>query len=115
MRLITTLSLVAAIAVAAGSLAAQEAPGMKRNVPDSLVAKAKVREDSAQAIALKRVPGEVESVVLGKMRTRLVYTFEIKRSGRQDLTKVEVNAATGHIIAVARERTRAKPAAHRSS
>ena len=115
MRLFTTLSLVAATLVGAGSLAAQEGPGMKRNVPDSHVAKAKVKEDSAQAVALKRVPGEVESVALGKMRTRLVYTFEIKRSGRQDLTKVEVNAATGQVIAVAREGTRAKPTTHRSS
>jgi uncharacterized membrane protein YkoI len=110
MRLLTTLILVGALSVAAGSLAAQE-----RNVPDSLVAKAKVKEDAAQAIALKRVPGDVQTVALGKMHRRLVYTFEIKRSGRQDLTKVEVNAATGHVIAVARESTRAKPAAHHSS
>ncbi len=109
MRLLTTLTVVAALC-AAGNLAAQE-----RNVPDSLVAKAKVKEDSAQAVALKRVPGEVASVALGKMRTRLVYTFEIKRTGRQDLTKVEVNAATGHVIAVAREGTRAKSTTRRSS
>ena len=109
MRLLTTLTVVAALC-AAGNLAAQE-----RNVPDSLVGKSKISEDSARAVALKRVPGEVESVALGKMRTRLVYTFEIKRTGRQDLTKVEVNAATGHVIAVAREGTRAKSTTHRSS
>ena len=112
MRQHITLLLCAGLLIPALKVSAQNPT---RNVTDSLVAKAKVREDSAQAIALKRVPGEVESVALGKMRTRLVYTFEIKRSGRQDLTKVEVNAATGHIIAVARESSRTKPAAHRSS
>ncbi len=115
MRLLTTLTLLAGLSLTAGSLVAQEAPGMKRNVPDSLVSKAKVNEDSARAIALKRVPGTVQGVELGKMRTRLVYTFEIQRSGRQGLTKVEVNAATGHVIAVAREATKARPAARRSS
>ena len=103
MRLLTTLTLLAGLSLTAGSLVAQEAPGMKRNVPDSLVSKAKVNEDSARAIALQRVPGTVQGVELGKMRTRLVYTFEIQRSGRQGLTKVEVNAATGSL------RSRGKP------
>ena len=40
MRLLTSLTLVAALTFAAGSLAAQE-----RNVPDSLVGKAKISED----------------------------------------------------------------------
>jgi uncharacterized membrane protein YkoI len=115
MRLLTTLSLLTALSCAAGTLVAQDAPGMKRDVPDSLVAKAKVNEDSARAVALKRVPGTVESIALAKMRTRLVYTFEIQRSGRKGLTKVEVNAATGHVIAVAAEGTRARTATRRSS
>jgi len=47
-------------------LAAQE-----RNVPDSLVAKAKVSEDSARAVALKRVPGDLQSITLVSRRGRL--------------------------------------------
>ena len=101
MRLLTSLTLVAALTFAAGKLAAQE-----RNVPDSLVAKAKVSEDSARAVALKRVPGTVQGVTLAKARRRLVYTFKVQRNGRPGLTDVQVNAATGHVIAVRRESTK---------
>src|SRR5712672_398291 len=95
MRLLTTLTVVAALC-AAGNLAAQE-----RNVPDSLVGKAKISEDSARAVALKRVPGTVESVALAKSgKTRLVYTFKVQRTGRTGLTDVLVNANTSKVIAV---------------
>jgi len=101
MRLLTSLMLAAAFSLAAGNLAAQD-----RNVPDSLVAKAKISEDSARGIALKRVPGDVEGVTLAKMKTRLVYTFKVQRKGRPGFTDVQVNAATGHVIAVRRESTK---------
>jgi uncharacterized membrane protein YkoI len=110
MRLLTTLTVVAALC-AAGNLAAQE-----RNVPDSLVAKAKIKEDAAQAVALKRVPGTVEGVALAKSgKTRLVYTFKVQRTGRTGLTDVLVNANTGKVITVRRESTKGKSTAHRSS
>ncbi|OLC88972.1 MAG: hypothetical protein DMD38_11330 [Gemmatimonadetes bacterium] len=101
MRLLTSLMLAAAFSLAAGNLAAQD-----RNVPDSLVAKAKISEDSARAIALKRVPGDVQGVTLAKMKTRLVYTFKVQRKGRPGLTDVQVNAASGHVIGVRRESTK---------
>ncbi len=109
MRLLTSLILAAAFSLTAGNLAAQD-----RNVPDSLVAKAKISEDAAKAIALKRVPGDVEGVTLAKMKTRLVYTFKVQRKGRPGLTDVQVNAATGHVIAVRRESTK-RSASRRSS
>ena len=100
MRLISTLTLVAAVCVA-GSLAAQEAPGgATRNVPDSLVSKAKINEDSARAVALKRVPGTVQSVALERERKRLMWDFKIQRTGRKGTTEVEVSAMTGKVIAV---------------
>ena len=99
MRLFTTLTAVAALSFAAGSLAAQEAP--KRNVPDSLVSRAKVNEESARAIALKRVPGTVQGVELERERGRLMWDFKIQRNGRKGTTEVEVSAKTGHVIAVA--------------
>jgi uncharacterized membrane protein YkoI len=104
MRLLSTLTLVAALSVAAGSLAAQEPT---RNVPDSLVSKAKVSEDSARAVALKRVPGTVQRVELSKERRRLLWEFWVQRDGRQGTTEVEVNAATGKVVAV-KAGTRAK-------
>jgi len=110
MRLLASLTLVTALTFAAGRLAAQD-----RNVPDSLVAKAKVSEDSARAIALKRVPGDVEGITLAKMKTRLVYTFKVQRKGRPGLTDVQVNAATGHVMAVRRESTKSRSTTRHSS
>jgi len=98
MRLLPTLTLVAALSFAAGSLAAQESAA--RNVPDSLVSKAKISEDSARAIALKRVPGTVQGVELSRERGRLLYEFKIQRNGRKGTTEVEVNAMTGRVVAV---------------
>ena len=110
MRPLASLTLVAVLSLAAGRLAAQE-----RHVPDSLAAKAKITEDSARAVALKRVPGDVKEISLAKMRTRLVYTFKVQPTGRQGLTDIQVNAANGHVIAVRRETTKARSTTHRSS
>ena len=115
MRLLTTLTIVAGLSFAAGRLAAQDSTQVTRNVPDSLIAKAKVNEDSARAIALKRVPGTVQSIRLERMHTRLVYMFEVRRAGRPGLTKVEVNAGTGHVMEVAQERAKMQRAARHSS
>lgn len=97
MRLLSTLTLVAALSLAAGSLAAQEPT---RNVPDSLMSKAKISEDSARAVALKRVPGTVQDTELERERGRLMWEFKIQRTGRKGTTEVEVNAMTGRVIAV---------------
>src|SRR5881396_4336401 len=106
MRLLSTLTLAAALSFAAGRLTAQDATPT-RTVPDSLVGKAKISEDSARAVALKRVPGSVEGVALAKSgKTRLVYTFKVQRNGRTGLTDVLVNANTGKVIAVRRESTK---------
>ncbi len=99
MRLLSTLTLVAAVSFAS-SLAAQEAPGATRNVPDSLMSKAKISEDSARAVALKRVPGTVQGTELERERARLMWEFKIQRTGRKGTTEVEVNAMTGRVIAV---------------
>jgi uncharacterized membrane protein YkoI len=106
MRLLTTLTLLAALTLTAGRLAAQD-----RNVPDSLVAKAKITEDAARAVAVKRVPGDVQAITLAKVRRRLVYTFKIQRSGKPGLTDVQVSASTGKVLAVRRESTKKKSTA----
>jgi uncharacterized membrane protein YkoI len=100
MRLLPTLTLAAALSLAAGSLVAQEAPSPTRNVPDSLVSKAKVTEDSARAVALKRVPGTVQDTELSRERSRLLWEFKIQRNGRKGTTEVEVNAMTGRVVSV---------------
>ena len=99
MRFSTTLALCAVLSLAAGSLAAQGA-GPKRNVPDSLVSKAKVSEDSARGIALKRVPGDVEAVRLHSKNGNLEWTFGIKPKGKSGTENVTVSAKTGHVLSV---------------
>ena len=113
MRLLTSLSLAAALSFAAGTLAAQEPT---RTVPDSLASKAKISEDSARAVALKRVPGTVQGTELEHERGRLLWEFKIQRKGRTGTTEVEVNAMTGRVVAVnAGTHAKARATTHRSS
>ena len=100
MRLLSTITLIAALSLGASSLSAQNATqAPTRNVPDSLAAKAKVSEDSARAIALKRVPGTVETVHLMNKSGKLEWMFGIKpaKSGTE---KVTISATSGHVISV---------------
>jgi uncharacterized membrane protein YkoI len=116
MRLLPTITVVAALSFAAGNLAAQEPSGATRNVPDSLVSKAKISEDSARAVALKRVPGTVQGVALERERSRLMWDFKIQRNGRKGSTEVEVNAMTGKVVAVqTATRAKGRSTTHRSS
>jgi uncharacterized membrane protein YkoI len=116
MRLLSTLTLIAGLSVAAASLSAQDSSSAPpRNVPDSLVAKAKVSEDSARAVAVKRVPGDVKSTILERRSRRLVYEFYIQRAGRTGTTKVTVSAMNGKVTSVARVRTKRRSTARHSS
>jgi uncharacterized membrane protein YkoI len=118
MRLLTTLTLLAGLAIPAARLAAQDSSqstGMKRMVPDSLASQAKISEDSARAVALTRVPGTVQGVALKRKHGRLVYEFQIQRAGRTGLTKVGVNAANGKVVAVEREGSKRQRGARHSS
>ena len=100
MRFLNTIALTAALSLGAAALSAQGAnPAPTRNVPDSLAAKAKVNEDSARAIALKRVPGTVETVHLLNKSGKLEWMFGIK-NGKNGMEKVTVSAVNGHVLAV---------------
>ncbi len=110
MRLLSILTVLAGLALGATGLAAQD-----RNVPDSLVAKAKISEDSARAVALKRVPGDLQSITLVSRRGRLSWVFEVKRTGRTGTTKVTVNANNGRVVSVSRVGTKSKSATRHSS
>jgi uncharacterized membrane protein YkoI len=114
MRPFSMVALIAALSLPAGRLVAQDA--VQRNVPDSLVSKAKISEDSARAVALKRVPGTVQRTDLVRARRRLLYEFWIARDGRKGTTEVEVNAMTGKVVAVkAGTRAKARSTTRRSS
>ncbi|HEV2672307.1 MAG TPA: PepSY domain-containing protein [Gemmatimonadales bacterium] len=99
MRVINKIALIAGLSLVAGT-ATLSAQNPMRQVPDSLVAKAKVSEDSARGIALKRVPGSVEGVKLHSTSGKLDWVFGIKPNGKSGVEKVTINAMTGHIVSV---------------
>ena len=94
----TTLAILAALAQQPA------APAYKREVPDSLIAKVRISEDSARAIALRRVPrGTIQELELEREDGKLVYSFDIKVAGKAGITEVQVDALTGKIVSVEHE------------
>ena len=107
MRLLSTITLIAGLALVGTANLSAQAP--MRQVPDSLVGKAKVSEDSARAIALKRVPGTVEGVKLYSKNGKLDWVFGIKTN----VEKVTIDAMTGHVASVSSGSSSKKPATQR--
>lgn len=98
MRLTTLAATMAAALLVPAIVSAQET--YKRELPDSLAKEAKVSEDSAAKVALKRVPkGSIESVELEREKGKLIYSYDIKQPGRSGAEEVNVNAATGKVVA----------------
>ncbi|HWC72474.1 MAG TPA: PepSY domain-containing protein [Gemmatimonadales bacterium] len=112
MRLLNTITLVAALSLLAGT-ANLSAQTPTRQVPDSLVGKAKVSEDSARAIALKRVPGTVEGVKLYEKNGKLDWVFGIMPNGKKHAERVTISASTGHVVSVSSGSSKKKPATQR--
>lgn len=69
---------------------------------EKLAREAKITKDEAQATALKRAPGTVESSELEREHGKLVYSFDI-RNAKGTITEVQVNAITGKIARVEHE------------
>ena len=88
-----------ALALMALAATAGHAQGYKKTIPDSLASKAKVSEDSAARIAMKRVPkGTIQSAELEKEKGRLVYSYDLQVPGRTGMQEVIVDARTGHVV-----------------
>jgi uncharacterized membrane protein YkoI len=98
--------------IVSGMLGVLVIAGCSRNVADSgpdavvkeeeagLMAQATVTSDSAIAIAKARVPGRIVEAELEREGTALVYSFDIKVVGDDELTEVDVDANTGAILKV---------------
>ena len=94
----------AAVALAAALPLSAQAQGYKKDLPDSLVAKAKVTEDSAAKVAMKRVPkGTIESAALEREKGKLLYSYDIKVPGKSGVEEVHVSALTGKLMSVMHE------------
>lgn len=96
---IVTLGVALAAALLGPSVARAQAT-YKRELPDSLASKAKISEDSAAKIALKRVAkGSIESVELEREKGKLIYSYDIKQAGKSGVEEVNVDAMTGKVVA----------------
>lgn len=97
---------VAAIAVVIGAwvspLTAQ-APEMKESKP-GLLAKAAVTADSAQRIALAKIPGgKVHEAMIDEVGGKLIYAFRLKSGMGPGYDHVHVDAMTGSVVRVKRD------------
>jgi uncharacterized membrane protein YkoI len=77
-----------------------------------LARQAKVTKEAAQATALERAPGTVESAELEREHGKLVYSFDI-RNGRGTIDEVQVSAITGKIVRVEHENKKQEAAEKR--
>lgn len=92
-----TIGAAIMLAAAAPALAQQSTISVKEET-HGLLAQATVKPDSAQRVALLRVPGgRVTQAEIEKEHGKLVYSFDIKVDGRPGVEEILVNAATGAV------------------
>jgi len=91
-----------AIGLCAAAGAQTQAP-KKSKIPAALKKDAKISIEDARATALKKVPGEIQEEELEKENGKLVYSFDIRATGKKDITEVQVSATDGSIVSVEKE------------
>ena len=92
-----------AIGLCAAAGAQTQAP-KKSKIPAALKKDAKISIEDARATALKKVPGEIQEEELEKENGKLVYSFDIRATGKKDITEVQVSATDGSIVSVEKEK-----------
>ncbi|MBV9957944.1 MAG: PepSY domain-containing protein [Acidobacteria bacterium] len=99
------LALIIFVVLVAGATIASAAPKAGQEiagVQEKLSREAKVTKEEAQATALKRAPGTVESAELEREHKRIVWSFDIRNS-KGTITEVQVSAITGKVLRVEHE------------
>jgi len=78
--------------------------GWAEKTEAQLKALAKITEEQATAIALKKVPGStVKEKELEEEKGKLIWSFDLATAGSADVTEVAVDAITGAIVEVKKE------------
>jgi uncharacterized membrane protein YkoI len=108
---------VAISVLIAGTAALSAAPRISRTQEneqeqEKLAREAKITKEQAQATALQRAPGTVESAELEREHGRLVYSFDI-RNAKGTIDEVQVSAITGKIVRVEHENKKQEAAEKR--
>jgi uncharacterized membrane protein YkoI len=117
MRRYLTLAVMTAMILTAGVSLAANAPmsrqeGKEAQEQERLQREAKITKEQAQAIALKRAPGNVESGELEREHGKIVYSFDI-RNAKGTITEVQVSAITGKVVRVEHENKKQEAAEKR--
>jgi uncharacterized membrane protein YkoI len=69
------------------------------------MAEAKVSQSDAQATAIAQAPnGTVKESELEKEHGKLIWSFDIATPGTTDITEVNVDAITGKVVAIDKEK-----------
>jgi hypothetical protein len=80
------------------------APVALREEKSGLLARARVTEAEARALALARVPaGRVVDAELEEEDGRLVYSYDLELDGQPGIMDVEIDAMTGEVLSVEHE------------
>ncbi len=81
---------------------------------EQLRKEAKITEDQARDVALKRYPkATVSASELEREHGRLIYSMELKVPGRSGVQEVNVNAITGKLVNVEHESAKTEKAEER--
>jgi uncharacterized membrane protein YkoI len=94
------------ITLTAVALAGCETGGHNQEAKQAkLAAQAKISKEDAQATALAQAPGGiVKESELEKEHGKLIWSFDISTPGTTDITEVNVDAITGKVVAVDKEK-----------
>ena len=82
----------------AASVGAQEPARIE--IKPGLEGRAHITPDSAKAIALARVPGQIAGGELNEDNGRLVYDIKVLPERKRTYTKVVIDAHTGRVLSV---------------
>jgi uncharacterized membrane protein YkoI len=92
------VALLGAAIVLVGTAGVAHAQSYTKNLPDSLTSKAKISEDSASKIAMKRMPNDtITDVTLERSKGTLVYAYDLKEPKKAGKREITVNAMTGKV------------------
>lgn len=72
--------------------------GYERAVSGRLLSQVRIGEDSSRVLALKAVPGVVESVELVRERGRLLWVWDVQVPGKRSITEVSVDVLNGKVV-----------------
>jgi uncharacterized membrane protein YkoI len=107
---VTTAVTVLAVGAARPSSAQQPKPTKKTATSQAALRKeAKITEADARKTALAQVPGgKVQSHELERENGKLIYSYDIKVSGKSGVEEVNVDAMTGEVVAHEHETAKAE-------